>query len=160
MFLFTRALYAGHMEAAMILVNNNADVNAKDDQDLTPLLLAVINNKVKFLPVLLKLGASPSAQDINLKNSMHYATENGNIEAARLLLEAKKSIQHDVDAENQTPIHYATKLGYDNVKQQQIYMTPFFICLKENVNCFPISSRLTNKGIVWEISLYVLASFN
>ena len=112
---FTRALDAGHMEAARVLVNDNANVNAKDDQGLTPLLSAVKNDDVKFIAFLLQLGASPEAQDINLRNSLHYAAESGNAEAAQLLLDAKKSILHDVDVENQSPIHYAAKLGHVNV---------------------------------------------
>ena len=110
-----RALDAGHMEAARVLVNNNANVNARDEQGLTPLLSAVIKDDVKFIAFLLQLGASPEAQDINLKNSLHYAAENGNAEAAQLLLDAKKNIQHDVDVENQSPIHYAAKFGHVNV---------------------------------------------
>lgn len=113
--LHTRALHAGHTEAATVLVNSNANVNAKDDQDQTPLQLAVINSKVDFMSVLLKLGASPAAQDIYLKNSMHYATENGNFEAAKLLLMEMKCLQHDVDVQHQTPIHYAARLGHSNV---------------------------------------------
>ena len=110
-----RALQSGQMEAAHVLLRNNADVNAKDEKGLTPLLLAVVNNQVGVIPDLLKLGASPATQDLTLKNSLHYAAESGNTEAAKLLIEATRSILHDVDEENRTPIHYAAGFGHAKV---------------------------------------------
>lgn len=110
-----RALTSGQMETAKVLLSHGADVNAKDDQGRTPLLLAVMNEQIEVIPILLHLGASPAMQDINLKNSLHHAAENGNMEAAKLLIEVAKRSLHDVDENNSSPLHYAARYGNANV---------------------------------------------
>ena len=82
----TWACYKGHIKAAELLLNNNADINILDKDIDTPLIAAVFANK----PEIVKLLLSRSNVKINFKNfsrktALDIALEKGHTEIIQLL---------------------------------------------------------------------------
>ena len=61
------ASVAGHRDIGISLLQNNADINAQDNDGKTALMLAIVNGHQALLEVLLKKNA-----DIKVKNLVKY----------------------------------------------------------------------------------------
>lgn len=72
-----------------LLVDTGADVNAKSDNGLTALIIAVANDHPSNLRLLLSAGADPNAKDKDGKTPMMWANEQGRAEIVRILKAAK-----------------------------------------------------------------------
>ena len=63
-----------HLEAVKLLLENGADVNAKEEgEDLTALHLASYEGHLEIVKLLLENGANVNAQDKNGKTALYYA---------------------------------------------------------------------------------------
>jgi hypothetical protein len=69
----------GHIEIAGLLLQNGAEVNAKDRWDRTPLHLAAYNGHVDILHLLVENGANLEAQSSNGGRALHKAVLNGHL---------------------------------------------------------------------------------
>ncbi|CUG84737.1 ankyrin repeat protein, putative [Bodo saltans] len=78
----------GHAAIVLILVDDGANVNARDDMKKTPLHLAAGQGHVSVVQVLLKHGASRGAKTVTMWDALKYAEENKHDEVVKLL--AKK----------------------------------------------------------------------
>ena len=81
----------GHKEAVELLLDHNADINAKDNNEGTPLHRACVNGDIQLIKLLLRKGADVYAKDADGKvpfdlckeeESMHmlYGTNGEDIE--------------------------------------------------------------------------------
>ena len=96
---------AKNPEITKILIDNGANVDAKDNDDWTPLHIAV-NKTTDIVKVLLENGAQIDTKNKDGDTPLHIASYNGQLEIVKLL------IQHSaqVDArckQNQTPFDLA-----------------------------------------------------
>ncbi|XP_070602110.1 CARD- and ANK-domain containing inflammasome adapter protein-like [Erythrolamprus reginae] len=88
------------------LIERGTDVNARNEEQYTPLLVACKTGKIKSAKVLLEKGASFKDKDPNLSSPLHLAVEAGALHIAKMLLQ--KGIDPNVTAQgNQTPLHVA-----------------------------------------------------
>ena len=106
---------AGDRNITHALIEYNANIDAKDEFCLTPLLLAAINGCADIAVLLLECGATCSVKDVNLKNSLHHVAKTGNHELASMLVKSMKTLIYDVDMEDRTPVHYAAQYGHAEV---------------------------------------------
>lgn len=67
------------------LIAAKADINAADDNGLTPLMLAVQFQQLETVALLLKSGAKKDSKDKAGKTAFEYATESGNENLIKLL---------------------------------------------------------------------------
>ncbi len=93
-------------EIVELLINHGADVNAKDDDDRTPLHNAVWAENKEIVELLINHDADVNAKDDRDYTPLHSAVSRENKEVLKLL------INHgaDVNAKNKkgyTPLHYA-----------------------------------------------------
>jgi ankyrin repeat protein len=91
---------------AELLLSNHADVNAKDDKGVTPLIAAAFGGHADVEKLLLANKAEVNAKDHGGRTALHYAAEFGHQDVAELLLSNKA----DADAhDNQgaTPLIFA-----------------------------------------------------
>jgi ankyrin repeat protein len=85
--------YGEHLAIVKILLENGADPNAKDNDNLAPLHKAAIGGTLAVVRALLKFGANPNARDKHDQASLNVAkTKNMRI----ILLEGRKNKRQDL----------------------------------------------------------------
>ena len=89
-----------------LLLNAGADVNAKDKKGMTPLFLAVAQDKFDAALKLLQFKANASLQMDDGSTALFAAAMKGNRKMMELLLEAGAS-ENDVDRHGGTVLHVA-----------------------------------------------------
>jgi ankyrin repeat protein len=78
----------GYAKAVKLLLDNNADINARDVMDATPLELAMLEDKIEIVHILITYGADLNAKSRSiLSTPLHNAAMFGKVEIAKLLLE-------------------------------------------------------------------------
>jgi len=86
-----------------------SSIDLINDEKLTPLHLAVRDNSVEIIEMLVAFGANPSIRDIRGNSSLHMATAIRSSESLKILAESLAS-KDDVNAFNNfgiTPLHIA-----------------------------------------------------
>jgi ankyrin repeat protein/gamma-glutamyl-gamma-aminobutyrate hydrolase PuuD len=93
------------------LINIGADINAKDENGLTPLLKALDKGEETFAIELIKLGADITAISPNGHTALHYAAMRNELKAAELLIEkgAKVNVLNEYSYD---PLREAVERGY------------------------------------------------
>lgn len=102
----------GHLEVLDHLVSEGVDVDLKNAFDVTPLCAAVLNRRLPIMEFLIANGAdvNHSMKDDRDFTYLHFAAENGDEDAVRLLAESDAN----VDARDEfgyTPLHIAAVHG-------------------------------------------------
>ena len=102
------------MEVVMELINHGANINAEDNEGISPFMLAVKFNYPKLVSYLWDRGAKTDAKDFKLKTALHHAVESKNFDMVKFLVEICKKLIHAKDVKSHTPVHYAVR--DDNVQ--------------------------------------------
>ena len=76
---------AGSYEAAEALCAHGAELDARDNYQNTPLILAARNGRTKICEMLLALGADPSLKDSHGETALDWARKRNKPECAALL---------------------------------------------------------------------------
>jgi len=115
--LLHRASYHGNVEAAQLLLERGANINARNQVGQTP-LHQVLNGSESQLTIqlLLKHGADVDALDIAKSTPLHLASQYGSAKATQLLLEHGASV-HLQNNEGQTPSEVASENGHWAITQ-------------------------------------------
>jgi hypothetical protein len=69
----------GHVKIVRLLLQNGAEVNAKDRRDRTPLHYAAIHGHIDILHLLVEIGADLEAQTNNGSRALHIAAWEGHL---------------------------------------------------------------------------------
>nr|XP_048312097.1 ankyrin repeat domain-containing protein 30B-like [Myodes glareolus] len=83
----------GRLPVVHVLLKNNSEIDALDQNQITPLMKSVQCWKQKCAAVLLEHGADPNIRDSRGNCSLHYAVYNGHEDMAALLLEYHADIE-------------------------------------------------------------------
>jgi ankyrin repeat protein len=79
----------GDLDTVLLLLNHRADVNAWDfGHNVTPLLLAIFNEQLHVVEILLKAGADPNVRNCEGDSPLRVCVEHGHLLTAQLLLKA------------------------------------------------------------------------
>ena len=100
------AAEAGDVAKIEPLLAFGFSIDRRDDEGLTPLMMAAKNGKLQVVKCLLKQGADPSLRDNNGSNLLHYASLGGNPEVIELMLSHVPSID-SITNEFYTPLMIA-----------------------------------------------------
>ncbi|XP_067618406.1 uncharacterized protein [Eurosta solidaginis] len=109
------AAECGYLELVNFLLQNKADVNARNDRDWTPLHAAALNGHLEIVNALILKGANVNASVIDGCTPLHYAIENGHEKVANILLKHGANANVVDKTYNNTPLHYAAKDGYEKI---------------------------------------------
>jgi len=105
------AVSYGSNEIIQILIQNGADMNLRNEENMTALLWAVRNGRGEAVGLLLEKGAHLHAKDNDDKTALHLAAEMGHGNVLELLL-AKGLGLHLADKIDKTALHWAAEGGH------------------------------------------------
>eukprot|EP00698_Gefionella_okellyi_P015711 TRINITY_DN444_c0_g4_i1.p1 TRINITY_DN444_c0_g4~~TRINITY_DN444_c0_g4_i1.p1 ORF type:complete len:746 (-),score=199.63 TRINITY_DN444_c0_g4_i1:74-2311(-) len=86
-----RVAHAGHVEAATLLLDFQADSEATDEDNVTPLIAAAAGKHTALLVLLVRRGASVAHSTHGGDCALHFAAKNGDQEAVQVLLASGSS---------------------------------------------------------------------
>lgn len=95
---------------------NGAKIDAKDDEDFTPLMCAVWKGQKDVVEYLLDADADINVVDISSRSLIHLAVDDDLEETLKLLLVRGCEVFVDSDDNNnRRPLHYAASIGNEEV---------------------------------------------
>ncbi|XP_059836098.1 ankyrin repeat and death domain-containing protein 1A-like isoform X1 [Hypanus sabinus] len=110
------AALAGHEEAASLLLDYNALVDAEDKFGMTPVLLAASHGNLTILQTLVKAGATVTARNRLGQTLLHCAALQGHPSVIRYVAEDLEGIPvDDPDQNGKTPLLLAAESGHSDV---------------------------------------------
>jgi ankyrin repeat protein len=109
------AAYNGHVEIARLLVQNGADVNAKNNDGSTPLYWAAENGHVDILHLLVENGANLEAQDDDGGRALHFVAYNGNLPFIQELISRYHVDINARDSYGRTALRRARSYGHTEI---------------------------------------------
>lgn len=93
-----QAVAKGDLGAVRISIANGANIESRNDQGATPLIVAVEKDNLEIVKLLLENGANISAKDNYEETALIEAARSMNPNLMRLLLNAKPTLQEKNDA--------------------------------------------------------------
>jgi ankyrin repeat protein len=104
------AVSVGNLEITECLLKEGADLNARDINSMTPLAVAVINNRTELAIYLMKKGADVSVTDVEKKTLLHHAVFRNNLKCTKHLVQAGAKI-NDQGPHGMTALSVAIELA-------------------------------------------------
>lgn len=104
----TPIYYTEDSEVIYLLLTNNADINAKNNEGWTPLLAALYRNNQSEADVLLDNGAEIQAKNDQGQTPLHLAASYHNWDMTEMLISHKADV-NSKDNDGDTPLHWASK---------------------------------------------------
>eukprot|EP00574_Skeletonema_japonicum_P011434 CAMPEP_0201715124 /NCGR_PEP_ID=MMETSP0593-20130828/1378_1 /ASSEMBLY_ACC=CAM_ASM_000672 /TAXON_ID=267983 /ORGANISM="Skeletonema japonicum, Strain CCMP2506" /LENGTH=355 /DNA_ID=CAMNT_0048204537 /DNA_START=111 /DNA_END=1179 /DNA_ORIENTATION=- len=105
------ALENGQVYASKLLIDNGADVNAKDNDGDTPLHGACGFGHADVAKQLIHNEANVNARNNVGRTPLHWACFFGRVDAAKLLIHNEANVNAK-DNDGSTPLHYASVVGH------------------------------------------------
>ncbi|CAG0911423.1 unnamed protein product, partial [Cyprideis torosa] len=144
---------ANTLETATLLIDNGAEVDARDEEGRTPLHLASRRDRRSLVQVLLSHGADPNIRDEDKQTPLHFATRRGHHSIVDLLLAHGADVLA-TDIAGRTPLSEAkteevilVMIGLTedlNRQDQQTWNTPLHSCCQRGYE--EAAKRLIEKG--------------
>ncbi|XP_013199739.2 26S proteasome non-ATPase regulatory subunit 10 [Amyelois transitella] len=108
------AALGGNENLVDYLIDCGCDVNAIDDTNSTPLILAASAGRYEVVRLLIGRGANVNHKTNRGQSSLHYACSKGHIEVVKILLDAGANV-NESDVLGATPLHRAAAQGRNNI---------------------------------------------
>ena len=109
------AAWSGREQSARLLIDAGADINISNHKQRTALHLAASNGHSSIVGELIKVPhLNLNVRNENGQTPLHVAVINGMVASARLLIDAGADINIP-DKYQQTALHMAADLGYDDI---------------------------------------------
>ncbi|XP_067653124.1 ankyrin-3-like [Haliotis asinina] len=106
----------GHVDAAKYVLNQTSvDINSKDCEEMTPVMLAASHGKSEVFDILMKKGADLSVTDENGDNILHCSCRGGNVEIVNYILKRNTLDVNSKGHEEKTPVMLAASHGKSEV---------------------------------------------
>ncbi|WP_258122289.1 ankyrin repeat domain-containing protein [Mesorhizobium onobrychidis] len=104
-----------HLDAAKLLIDRGADVNAGSKIGGPPLKVAVAKNKLELITLLLAHGADPNSA-VGDQTVLHEAVRHGCLDCVKALVEAGADVNaRTADSFARTPLHLARFNEYSEI---------------------------------------------
>ena len=110
----------GNADIVKVLLAANASTEVHNEDDLTPLVMAVLIGHNDIMKMLINSGANVDGLTAHSYSALHHAAWSGNIEAVQMLLDNSAHDDDHTDDGN-TPLALAAHGGYDYVLELFIH---------------------------------------
>jgi ankyrin repeat protein len=110
----------GYISEIIRLIGLGADVNAETTEGITPLIYAVLNNRIDAVTTLLKYNPVLDKMTSSYETPLIIAVKNNNPELCEILIRAGADIDL-TDRNGATPLHFAAINGYLEVTDMLLY---------------------------------------
>jgi ankyrin repeat protein len=110
----------GYVSEIIRLIGQGADVNTETVEGITPLIYAVLNNRIDAVTTLLKYNPVIDKVTSSYETPLIIAVKNNNPELCEILIRAGADIDI-TDRNGATPLHYAAINGYLEVTDLLLY---------------------------------------
>jgi len=110
------ALDKGHLDVALLLLQNGANAWSRGIEGQTPLHIASDRGYVDIVNWLIDKGADLNAENDGQETPLHLASKSGREEVANILLAGSADVNHR-DRGGWTPLHVASQKGHDHIVQ-------------------------------------------
>jgi ankyrin repeat protein len=114
------AAYKGYPSEVIRLIGLGADVNTQTPEGVTPVIYAVMDNKLNTLKVLLKYHPDLDKLTSSFETALIIAVKDNNFEICETLIRAGADIDAP-DRNGATPLHYAAIFGYFDIVDLLLY---------------------------------------
>ena len=106
----------GHVEVVCFLLEQGADVTARDKSGSTPLHYASDNGQIEVIRILINRGADLRAQNAKGRTPLHNASSNGRVEVVCILIEHGAVVSAQ-NRDGSSPLHEALLYGRAEVSR-------------------------------------------
>ena len=104
---FLKEIRAGNREHAELFIKAGMDINSRDKDGSTALMVASERGDIEMAQFLMQNGADVSAKNIDGYTALMYVAYKGNLEIAELLIKNKADVNVK-DKDGWTALRYAT----------------------------------------------------
>ena len=104
---FLTEVKVGNRDKVEMLIKDGVDIEVKDKDGYTALLIAAEMGNIEMVKVLLENGADVNARDIDKHTALIYAAYQGNLEIAEMLLKYGADV-HAKDKDGWTALMFAS----------------------------------------------------
>jgi len=132
----------GHLSVVEYLVNQKADISAKDKDNQTPLHVAAANGHLSVVEYLVNQKADINAKTQKDSTPLHLAASKGHLSVVEYLVNQKADISAK-DKDNQNPLHYAALNGHLSVVEYLVNQKAD-ISAKDKFNYTPLHRAAQN----------------
>ena len=109
--LISAARHGHHKVCNYLITEENANIEARDDDQNTALILAAIHNRTEVIKVLLRHKANIKAQNKDKYHAAYWAAFHGNLEDLKMLVEKDRDVINLKGWHRQTPLTIASRRG-------------------------------------------------
>ena len=110
-----RAALDGNTETVKELIDQDADINQRDDNGRTALMFAVVNMHYKTMKVLLERGADVNAKSKQGGTALMAAALAGDLRMVQALLDTGADLHARLPETNQTAVTIAASHGHAEI---------------------------------------------
>jgi ankyrin repeat protein len=126
-------------EAAKLLLDSGANVNSRNERQLTPLMITAVKGHVSTMKILMDHpDIDLTVQDSNGNTPLHMAVLGQKNEAVALLIEARTDLLQLVNFRLFTPVHEAARIGFLPAVEQFISKDPDCVNRKKDDGFTPL----------------------
>jgi len=111
---FLKEVRAGNREHAELFIKAGMDINARDKDGSTALMVASEKGDIEMVQLLIQNGADVNAKNIDSYTALMYVAYKGNLEIAELLLKNKVDLSAK-DKDGWTALRYASIQGRNDM---------------------------------------------
>ncbi|KAJ9299066.1 hypothetical protein DTO271G3_3308 [Paecilomyces variotii] len=131
------AAYRGHVNIARLLIERGCNVDAKEDDGWTALMLASQEGHLPLLNLLIEKSANVNAEEKDGATSLWIASQQGHTAIVRRLLELEAK-QLPTRSAQRRPIHQAAQNGHLSVLQMLLKAAPEDINAEDKNGATPL----------------------